>query len=206
MRAFKIKICGINSLATAKEAEKQGADLLGFIFYKKSPRFLSAISAKLIISKLKPTTQTVGVFVDETPEKVIKIAQSLKLTFIQLSGHEPTRLIAFYQKNGLKVIKTTHIKNKNDLARIKNSPADIIHLDRADKDKYGGTGKVFDWSLRPQGINNLMLSGGINIDNVAEGAKLFKPLIVDVNSGVERKPGVKSKKMIKEFIQFCNNL
>lgn len=207
MRNFKIKVCGITSLTVAKEAEKQGAELLGFIFYKKSSRYISTMAAKLIISKLLPTTQTVGVFVDELPEKVIKIARSLRLDFIQLSGNEAVQQIGLYQRNGLKVIKTTHLKDKKDLIRLKNSRADIIQLDNADKTLYGGTGITFDWRIRiPKRIDNLMLSGGINIDNVAEGVKRFKPLIVDVNSGVERKPGVKSKKLIKEFIQSCNNL
>ena len=207
MNNLKIKVCGITRTQDAKSAVKHGVDLLGFIFYKKSSRFISVLKAQEILKTISPTILRVGVFVNEDKNKVLNIAKKLQLDFIQLSGNENKTDISFCQKNGFKVIKTIHVFSKSDILKVKNCEADIIHLDRADKELYGGSGKQFDWDVKlPKSIKNLMLAGGINSENVLEGTKKFKPLIVDVNSGVEYKPGFKSDKLLHEFFEKVNRL
>ena len=205
MHNLYVKVCGITRLIDATRAEKFGANLLGFIFYKNSPRYISPTKAKNIIKKLSPVTSRVGVFVNEDNNKILKIAQNLSLDFIQLSGHESSRDVSYLLKQGFKVIKTIHVSTQSELQKIKKISADIIHLDTADKKLYGGSGKQFNWNLTlSKSHKNIMLAGGIKSDNVLDGIKRFNPLIVDVNSGVELKPGMKSEKMLKEFFKKVN--
>ena len=205
MNNLKIKVCGISRLKDAKVAVKSGADLLGFIFFRKSPRYVSVKHAVDILNKIPATIGRVGVFVNEDIEIVLTIAKKCQLDYVQLSGDEKKRDIKIIQKNGFKVIKTIRIKDNKDMKKVKNISADIIHLDTADKKLYGGTGSQFDWEIKiPKSVNNLMLAGGINADNVLKGINLFHPLIIDVNSGVEFKPGLKSDKKIKQFFKTVN--
>lgn len=205
MNNLKIKVCGISRLKDAKVAVKSGADLLGFIFFRKSPRYVSVKHAVDILNKIPATIGRVGVFVNEDIEIVLTIAKKCQLDYVQLSGDEKKRDIKIIQKNGFKVIKTIRIKDNKDMKKVKNISADIIHLDTADKKLYGGTGSQFDWEIKiPKSVNNLMLAGGINADNVLKGINLFNPLIIDVNSGVEFKPGLKSDKKIKQFFKTVN--
>ena len=195
-----IKVCGITRLKDARIAIRLGADLLGFIFYRRSPRFISAASAREIIRQIAPTAIRVGVFVNETPNKVIHLARHLQLDLVQLNGDESNREIRHFQREGLGVIKTFHVETRDDFARIGACPAEIMHLDNRTDNSRGGTGERFNWSLRPpRRISNLMLAGGINADNVSEGQRLFRPLIIDVNSGVEYRPGLKSETKLREF-------
>ncbi len=205
MHNFKVKVCGITRAKDAKSAIKYGADMLGFIFYKKSVRYISVVSAKKIIDTLPPTIARVGVFVNEDRNKVLKIAQKLQLDFIQLSGNETKADIRFLSKNRFKIIKTIAVATQDDIKRAILLDVDIVHLDTADKKLYGGSGRQFNWNLKiPKSMKNIMLAGGINSDNVIDGIKKFQPLIIDVNSGVENKPGQKSDKLLKEFFKKVN--
>lgn len=207
MHDFKVKVCGITREKDALAAVKYGADILGFIFYKKSPRFVSVVKANKIISVIPPTVIRVGVFVNEDKIKVLKTAQNLQLDFIQLSGNEPQSDIRFLLKNGFKIIKTIAVATQNDIEKVKKFDVDVIHLDCADTKLYGGSGKQFNWNLKlPKSLKNIMLAGGINSGNVAKGIKKFKPLIIDVNSGVEFKPGYKSEKLLQEFFKRVNKI
>lgn len=207
MHNFKVKVCGITREKDALSAVKYGADMLGFIFYRKSPRYISVSNAKEIINLIPPTIFRVGVFVNEDKNKALNIAQKLSLDFVQLSGNENKSEISFFKRHGIKVIKTIAVSTVKDVSVSTKSNADIIHFDCADTKLYGGTGKQFDWNIKiPKNLGNLMLAGGINSANVVEGIKKFKPLIVDVNSGVEFKPGYKSDSKLKEFFSKVNRL
>lgn len=207
MHDFKVKVCGITREKDALAAVKYGADMLGFIFYKKSPRYVSVVKAKKIISVLSPIVIRVGVFVNEDKMKILKTAQNLQLDFIQLSGNETQSDIHFLSKNGFKIIKTVAVATQNDIEKVKKTDVDIIHLDCADTKLYGGSGKQFNWNLKlPKSLKNIMLAGGINSGNVIEGVKKFTPLIIDVNSGVEFKPGYKSDKLLQEFFGKVNKI
>ncbi len=205
MHSLKIKVCGITRAKDAKSAVKYGADMLGFIFYKKSPRYISVADAKKITETISPTVSRVGIFVNEDTKKILSIAQKLSLDFIQLSGNETKTDILFLTKKGFKIIKTVHVSTQKDIMKTINLDVDIIHFDTADKKLFGGSGKQFNWNLKlPKSIKTVMLAGGINSDNVLHGIKKIKPMIVDVNSGVEYKPGLKSDKLLKEFFEKVN--
>ncbi len=207
MKNFQIKVCGITRERDAQLAARFGADMLGFIFYKKSKRYISATDAKKIIKKLPATIDRVGVFVDADFDSILKTADRLKLDYVQLHGKQSNSIIRNLQKSGLKVISSFHIRTKSDYKKAAASDADILQLDNSTADKPGGTGRRFDWTIRPNtAIPNLMLSGGISADNVLEGIRIFDPIIVDVNSGVEILFGKKSEIRLKQFFSVCNRI
>ena len=207
MSHFKIKVCGITRLKDALLAERLGADMLGFVFYEKSPRHLTVSQARSIIDKLPATISKVGVFVEPNLSAVQSASQELKLDYVQLHGTFNNALVRQLKNSGHKVIQSFHVENAKDYQEIWKSNADIVHLDNKAENVAGGTGKQFDWKIRPRRkIPNLMLAGGINIKNVAEGIKRFRPLVIDVNSGIESSPGVKSETKLKQFFMLCNEL
>jgi phosphoribosylanthranilate isomerase len=207
MNHFKIKVCGITRLRDALLAERLGADMLGFVFYSKSPRHLSVADAKVIVDKLSATIGRVGVFVEPNLSAMQAAARELKLDYIQLHGVYNNALVRQLRNSGHKVIQSFHVESAKDYQEIWKSIADIVHLDNKSEQSPGGTGKQFNWTIRPRRkIPNLMLAGGINIKNVQEGLKRFQPLVIDVNSGVESKPGIKSEAKLKQFFKLCNQL
>lgn len=204
---LKIKICGITRLKDAQRAFKLGTDFIGFIFYKPSPRYISKANAKEIISILPVSVSKVAVFVDEDIDTVIKIAKDIKFDYIQLHGHETSDYIKAVKKERIKVIKSFPLKVKSDLMKIKKSQADLVLVDNISEKLPGGSGEKFNWDLKiPSSVNNLVLSGGLNKNNITEGIKKFKPLLVDINSGVESKPGIKSEVKMKEIFKRINKL
>ena len=207
MKHFQIKVCGITRPGDALLAARLGVDMLGFIFYNKSPRYISATAAKKIIEKIPSTIDRVGVFVDADLDTLLKTAGRLKLDYVQLHGKTTNSMIKKLKTSGLRVIQAFHIESKSDYKRAAASIADILQLDNSATDKPGGTGQRFDWNISPKPIiPNLMLSGGISADNVLEGIRIFSPIIVDVNSGVEISPGNKSEKKLKQFFSICNKI
>jgi phosphoribosylanthranilate isomerase len=205
MNAFQIKVCGITRAKDALLAAKLGADMLGFIFYEGSPRYITPSNAKVVSRQVAPTVDLVGVFVDEKPEKILRIAKLVGLNWVQYHGRLKTIDIQRFHKSGLKVIQSFAVRQQSDYATVLKSKADIVHLDNSAPGMAGGTGRRFDWSIKPaRRIKKLMLAGGIDADNVVEGVRQFKPLAVDVNSGVESRPGMKSPTMLKRFFNACN--
>lgn len=204
---LKIKICGITRLKDAQKAFDLGADFIGFIFYKQSPRYITKSAAKKIISALPATISKVAVFVNEDINTVIKIAKDIKFDYVQLHGQESSAYIKAIKKERIIVIKSFPLKEKSDLIKIKNSQADLVLVDNISKDLPGGSGEKFNWDIKiPASVNNLVLSGGLNKNNITEGIKKFKPLLVDINSGVESKPGIKSEVKMKEIFKRINKL
>ncbi len=207
MIRFKAKVCGITRNSDALAAWECGADMIGLIFYRPSPRAVSSAKAQQIVKGLPPTLERVGVFVNEKVDTILKLGERLQLDYIQLSGDESESSIVKIQRERYKVIKAFHVRTREDYHELLHTQADICMLDSRSGDQFGGTGKPFDWTVRPpKKIRNLMLSGGITVANVAEGIRLFEPLIVDVNSGVETKPGVKSPKKLAEFFHTINEI
>lgn len=196
----RVKVCGITNAADAKEAVRCGANALGFIFYKKSPRYISPIKAKKIVAGLPLFVIPVGVFVNEKPETIKKITRICGLCTIQLHGDESSaycrKLIRYYQ-----VIKAFRISDK--LPALKNYPAHAFLFDTYRKESYGGSGKVFNWDLlaNKKFSRPVILSGGLNPKNVRKAVARVKPFAVDVSSGVEVRPGKKSVKLLKEFFK-----
>lgn len=207
MKQFQVKVCGITRPGDALLAAELGADLIGLIFYRKSPRWVSQRLAAELIRALPPTVSRVGLFVDESVDKMLRVASALRLDYVQLHGNEAVSDITKLQQAGFRVIKAFSISHRDDFVAVENSKADLRLVDHKTINLPGGTGVPFDWSLKPRRkIANLMLAGGISIDNLARGVELFSPMVVDVNSGVESKPGVKSKARLKAFFAECDRL
>lgn len=200
----RIKICGITNLKDAMDAAGLGADALGFIF-APSPRQIEPARAKEIISKLPPWISTVGVFVNEKPERIMRIAGFAGLDMVQLHGEESPEYCA---ELGLKIIKAVKVKDKNNLKKIDDYNVSGIILDTYDPKLMGGTGKSFNWNLAVSAKKfgkPVILSGGLTPDNVSDAIKKVKPYGVDVSTGIEFSPGKKDFKKMKKFIDYAKS-
>jgi phosphoribosylanthranilate isomerase len=200
----KVKVCGITSLADAEKALEYGADGLGFNFYPPSPRYLAPEKARAIVRQLPADTWNVALFVNEAKERIRQVLAEGALQDgrsgykgIQFHGDEsPAECRAW----DMQVIKAFRLKDKQSLEGIHNFPADYYLLDSWSAG-YGGSGASFPWEwLEGFDTGKIILSGGLNLDNVADAIRRLHPYGVDVCSGVEVRPGVKDHEKIKHFI------
>lgn len=198
----KVKICGITNLRDARYSLRAGCDALGFVFYKKSPRYISPEAAAGIIRALPKKILKVGVFVN-APEKAIRsIATDCRLDFLQFHGNESEAFCARFK--GKKVIKAFRIKNKIDLNKILKYKTFAYLFDAYRKSSPGGTGKKFNWELlndRDIIKQPLFLSGGLDPQNVRSAIKKVRPEWVDASSSLEESAGVKNLKKVRDFIK-----
>ncbi|MGI9553679.1 MAG: phosphoribosylanthranilate isomerase [Thermodesulfobacteriota bacterium] len=201
----KIKICGITNKEDALAATSYGADALGFIFYKKSPRCLTPETAIEIFQHLPPSVKKVGVFVNEDTDTINKISAEAELDIVQLSGDESPG----YCKNLNKpYIKAFRIKDRDSLNEFNKFDTPYLLFDSYSENEYGGTGEVFDWDLiDDQNFKDkyVILSGGLNSGNVGESIEKIKPYAVDISSGVEKNPGIKDHEKLRIFIEAVKN-
>ena len=197
----KIKICGLTNLDDASAAIDFGADALGFVFYKKSPRNISPEKAAAIIAKLPVFTTTVGVFVNETREEILKIVNQTGVSVIQLHGEEPPEACLLTRK----VIKGIRIKSLESLEPLKRYQGLVsaFLLDAYDPHMPGGTGQVFNWNiaLEAKDFGRVILAGGLTPENISEAIRVVKPYAVDVSSGVELDKGKKDHQKMRLFIE-----
>ena len=167
MKYFNIKVCGLTRPSDAKLAVDLGTNMLGMIFYKRSPRYVTIKNALEIVKVIPPTVSRVGVFVDTPIDQIFKIANKLSLDFIQFQGDYKNKDIIKARKAGFKTIQVYHILNKKDYDNIYKSKADLVLLDNKTANLPGGTGERFDWGIKPpRKIKNLMLAGGVNSKNI----------------------------------------
>ncbi len=197
----RVKICGITNLKDASLASRLGADALGFVFYKKSPRYITPSKAKKIIKSIPNSVCGVGVFVDEKEGSVKKIAKYCGLQTLQFHGAEPPDYCKKFK--GYKIIKAFSIKDKasfNDVAKFK---VDAYLFDAFVKNKFGGTGKTFQWNLLRSLKTKIpiILSGGLNPKNIEKAIKTVSPYALDLSSGVEISPGKKSPRLLKKVFK-----
>ena len=211
MNKSKIKICGINEIKIIDCCINNGIEYFGLIFYEKSPRFVNLELAKKIINyvynkKIIP----VGVFVNKPLNEIKKIIKKTCLKHIQLHGDEDNNYIKHLKKEfDLKIIKSIGINNKDDLRKMDDLQlSDFFLFDYKPKinELPGGNAKTFDWSLLQKiKINKpWFISGGINIKNIKEINNNLIPYGIDISSGVEAKPGIKSSKKINDLLQVLN--
>ena len=197
----RIKICGITNEEDALAASQLGADALGFIF-AASPRKVSAESAREIIKALPPFVKTVGVFVDEDPERVSSIATMCRLDILQLHGSESVDYCSSFDR---RVIKAVRLQSRDELKNLSKyvDVVDGLLLDTYVPDKLGGTGITFDWQLAVEArrYGRIILAGGLNPENVAAAISMVKPYAVDASSGLEQSPGVKDHEKMAQFIR-----
>ncbi len=198
----KVKICGMTNYGDAMMAAEFGADAVGFIFYKKSPRYVSEKTVKNII--LPPFVSRVGVFVNEDADRINRIADSCKLDLIQLHGDESP---AFCKKIKRKVIKAVRLRGSKSLELLSKYMVEGFLLDAYEENIPGGTGKTCDWSLvrRAKKFGPIILAGGLSPSNVENAILRVQPYGVDVCSGVERAPGKKDRSKVRDFIQAVHN-
>lgn len=192
-----VKICGITSEEDALLAVAMGADAVGFNFVPSSPRFLAVGRAADIAKRLPPEILTVGIFRNESPERVVDLVNQAGVRAAQLHGHESAEDTRWVRQRVSVVIKVFPGGDPT-LAQANSYGADLIMLDSASP----GSGRVFDWSLAegaPSGLR-LLLAGGLTPDNVTEAIERVRPWGVDVASGVESAPGVKDPTKVRHFI------
>lgn len=181
--SIKVKICGITRPEDARFAEEAGADAIGLIFAEISKRRLDVAIAKEISKAVGIFTKRVGVFLDEDLERVLSIANELRLDAVQLHGAEPNDYVAQVAEH-FHVIKTVAIDAEVDREGLEQIPAHALLIEGVTP----GSGEVFDWSKATalKGMPNLILAGGLNPSNVVAGIKALQPYAVDVASGVEK--------------------
>ena len=218
---YQLKVCGLTKINQIQELISLNVDFLGFIFYEKSPRFVLNHLSLEEISEINHQGK-VGVFVNETVEKISEISEKAKLSFIQLHGDEDEKFILQLRQilgNNIKIIKVIRIGNQSfdELQKTINQQPSTVNylLFDTDSKAFGGTGKTFDWQI----LNEIeitipyFLSGGISLENIknlqnfvkvnmSENKTLTKlntPFALDINSKFEIEPGIKNLEKIKTF-------
>jgi phosphoribosylanthranilate isomerase len=202
--SVRVKICGITNLEDAQAAVQAGADALGFIFFAQSPRNVSPEMARRIIEKMPPFVAKVGVFVNESLEKILQIVKETGIDTVQLHGDESPQLCEKVARENLKVIKAFRIKDQNSLTPLKEFRAAAFLLDSYVPGQLGGTGAKFNWDLAVQasGLGTpIILAGGLVPENVRDAISKVAPYGVDVSSGVESAPGRKDHAKVRAFIE-----
>lgn len=195
----KVKICGITNLEDALMAVEAGADALGFVFYRDSPRHIYPEQAALIINKLPPFVQTVGLFVNEDFTTVNETADLCGLDLLQLHGNETPE---YCQAVNRRVIKAFRVKEISSLNVIHKYNVAAFLLDAWSPSAPGGTGKTFNWEIAAAAATErIILAGGLTPENVAEAVRIVKPYAVDVSSGVECAPGKKDAGRLQLFFR-----
>ena len=207
--ALAIKICGLRTLETLDVALESGADMLGFVFFAKSPRHLGLEAARPLGQRAQGRAAKVALTVNADDETLHDIVAALKPDMLQLHGTEPAERVAVVRSRfGLPVMKALPIATRGDLSPVREyaKVADCLLFDARpspDDTRPGGLGKTFDWTLLA-GLDAgvpYMLSGGLDPDNIAQAIRITGAPGVDVSSGVERAPGEKDPDKIRAFIR-----
>lgn len=195
----KVKICGLTNLADYNSAVHLGADYTGFIFYPQSPRSLSSEEAVEIIRHgIKGSHKKIGVFVNDSIEKIRSVYKEVGLDIVQLHGDETPD---YCQQLGLPYWKAIRIQDEHSLNLIQRHNCRFFLLDTFKKNTYGGTGTIFDLNIGTKAIQTgkkIIIAGGVSATNINRVIKL-NPFAVDVNSSIEDKPGKKNLNKMKIF-------
>ena len=199
---IQIKICGVTNATDAQACVQLGADMIGFNFYHKSPRYIEPAIVRKIIDALPPETCAVGVFVDADPAEVREIAQTAGVRCVQLHGNATRELCSALARD-FRVIRALSNHAQFDPQDAAEFPGCDVLIDSYHPELRGGTGQVCDWSAARASMRYtrfLILSGGLNPRNVSSAIAAVMPHAVDVCSGVESRPGVKDHSALEQFI------
>ena len=199
----RLKVCGITRPEDAELAVEVGAWAIGFILWQGSKRYVEPAMAAGIARSVRRRAELVGVFVNPTLDEVVRVAEGVGLTYVQLHGDEgPAFCAAVFQRTGARVIKALRIGSGADIRDAERYHTDFHLLDAAAGAAYGGTGRTWDWTLAAQRHSRVpvILSGGLTPENVADGIAAVQPWGVDVASGVESAPGIKDPAKVEAFV------
>lgn len=198
----RVKICGITNTDDAFMAAEAGADALGYVFAPGSPRQVAPATVAGIIKELPPFVTNVGVFVNESVERVSEIAMRAGVDMVQLHGDEDADYCSMME---FPVIKAVRVGSAGDLEGLGAYDVAAFLLDTYKEGVSGGTGETFDWDIadsnEARGLGRLILSGGLTPDNVIEAVRKVTPYCLDASSGVESEPGRKDHQKVREFIE-----
>lgn len=197
----RIKICGITSVADGLAAAEAGADMIGLMFYERSPRNITIAAAAGISRALSPFIVKVGVFVNPTEDEVLRAIGECGVTLLQFHGEEASE---FCLQFGVMSMKAFRVRDAASLAALPNYQTDAYLLDAYSPDAHGGTGAKFNWDLaiEAQKLGKpTFLAGGLTPENVGDAIRKVQPFGVDVSSGVESSPGKKDHAKVRAFIQ-----
>ena len=187
-----VKICGITNREDALAAVEAGASAIGFNFYRDSPRYISPTGASMIAAKLPAHVWKVGIFVNESPETIARIALDAALDVAQLYGTSQAR--------GIRVWRAVQA-NESLLSHVNDETAEAVLLDTPSDDLLGGTGTSFDWS-RAKGLpKHIIIAGGLDASNVRRAIEQAQPWGVDACSRLEKSPGLKDHDKVREFVK-----
>ena len=195
----RIKICGLKRAKDMQVAIEAGADALGLVFYPPSPRFIDPEQAVRLAGMAPPFVSVVGLFVNAEARQVSELLAAVPIHLLQFHGDEDE---AYCRQFGRPYIKAARMRPGLDLLQYAASfPSAQAILVDAFVEGYGGGGKSFDWNLIPNSMSKpLVLSGGLDADNVGEAIRRVRPAAVDVSSGVEAAKGIKDADKIRSFI------
>lgn len=199
--SVKVKICGITSVADGLAAAEAGADMIGLMFYERSPRNISITAAAEISRALSPFIVKVGVFVNPTEDAVLRAIGDCGVTLLQFHGEETPE---FCTQFGVMNMKAFRVRDADSLLALPNYPTDAYLLDAYSPDAHGGTGAKFNWDLAIEAKKlgkPIFLAGGLTPENVGTAVQKVQPFGVDVSSGVEAAPGKKDPAKVKNFIK-----
>ncbi|MBN2138285.1 MAG: phosphoribosylanthranilate isomerase [Sedimentisphaerales bacterium] len=205
MLTVKVKICGITNYDDAAAAMDMGADLLGFNFYPPSPRYLTCERAAAIINKLPALVDTVGIFVNASPDDIRLAIDTCHLDWVQLHGDETPDFCQALSSVNVKTMKALRVRDAGDIENAEDYFTDAVLLDAFHPDKYGGTGLTFDWNIVGHINKRIFLAGGINPDNAADAVRLGV-YGIDVCSGIEAEPGKKDHNKMKKLFDNIEHL
>jgi len=222
-----VKICGITNLADARVAVEADADLLGFIFYPKSPRYVAPETVAEIVREIRdwrleignrdanlpsPIPKFVGVFVNESTARINEILTLAQLDYAQLHGNETPAMLTQLAGRAYKALRPASaeeaVVGADQFARLGPVDGPRVMIDAYDPNLYGGTGKTADWHVAAalaRRYPGILLAGSLTAENVATAMQMVQPWGVDVSSGVEAAPGRKDHAKVQAFVQAAKN-
>lgn len=202
MSVPQAKICGLTRPEEAVACARLGAAAIGFVFYPPSPRFVSVEEAAEIIRALPSAICSVGVFVNETFEQIMRTVKSCGLKAVQLHGQEPPELGESLLREGLLVIRGLYVNKRPLLEEADSYKASAYLVECAGGPLPGGNAQTWDWGSVAEFCleKPVVLAGGLDQDNVAHAVAQASPDVVDVSSGVEARPGVKDIGRVQAFL------
>lgn len=210
MHRTRIKLCGLTRIADVEQAVAAGADAIGLVFYPPSPRSVNAQQAAQLLTGLPPFISSVGLFVNATIEEVEQVLAVAPISILQFHGDETlAQCCAIAKKMQRPFVRALRVRPDTTAADLLEcesqfrsaSPLFAGLLLDTWVDAYGGSGKVFDWSLIPADLaRRVVLSGGLNVQNVTDAVQSVRPFAVDVSSGIESAKGIKDAAMMHAFV------